>query len=242
MILGRLGCDFTSMVLEIFEPKLVSLVVSQWKEGVSSLEETLKVCRDSGVASPLTSSSIVSKTSSASLEQPPRQLMSNPPLARLTNAYLSGLNELRRCLLPSIFVTLRIELKRSLKTAKTALETNQRAVNAPGLRGEATKLREVAENMIITFENVIEPYLNGAFEVALGDFEAAKELLSKLTEEEDEIEDDAAVQDEENVASEDAVDNESVKNDVEGAEEDKTELDAVSDSEKLKQNDTVEKS
>eukprot|EP00547_Thalassionema_nitzschioides_P004866 CAMPEP_0194199522 /NCGR_PEP_ID=MMETSP0156-20130528/512_1 /TAXON_ID=33649 /ORGANISM="Thalassionema nitzschioides, Strain L26-B" /LENGTH=547 /DNA_ID=CAMNT_0038924431 /DNA_START=23 /DNA_END=1669 /DNA_ORIENTATION=+ len=187
--MGRLGCDFTSMLLQIFEPKMVSLVVNQWKESVSSLEETLKVCRDAGVAGPLTSSSVVSKTPPASLEQPPRHLLSYPPLARLINAYLSGFNELRRCLLPGIFFTLRNELKRSLKTAKTSLETNQRAVNAPGLRGEATQLREVAETMITTFDTVVEPYLAGAFEVALGNYAAGKELLNKLVQKAEEVED-----------------------------------------------------
>merc|ERR1712150_128451 len=100
----------------------------------------------------------------------------------------------------------------------------------------------VAERMIISFETVIEPYLAGAFEVALGDFAAAKESLSKLTEEEDKIEDDEALQDEVGVADEEDIKNESIKNDLADTEEDKTKLDAVSDVKTPEQNDTAEKS
>jgi len=181
--MGRLGGDFTSMLSELFEPKMASLVVTHWKEGVSTLQETLKVCRDAGVAAPLTSSTATSSGAAASPEQPPRQLLTIPPLARLVNSYLTGLNELRRCLLPGIFGVLRMKLNRSLSTVKALLETNQRAVNTPGLRGEATQLREVATSMLVMFDKVIEPYVRGALEVALGDYAAAKEYLKKEIEE-----------------------------------------------------------
>lgn len=177
--MGRLGGDFTSMLSELFEPKMASLVMIHWKEGVSTLQETLKVCRDAGVASPLTSSNATSAVATPSPEQPPRQLLTLPPLARLVNMYLTGLNELRRCLLPGIFGILRKELHRSLSNVKALLETNQRAVNAPGLRGEATQLRELATIMLNTFDKVIEPYVRGALEVALGDYAAAKNYLKE---------------------------------------------------------------
>ncbi|KAI2499810.1 Dor1-like protein [Fragilaria crotonensis] len=177
--MGRLGGDFTSMLSELFEPKMASLVMIHWKEGVSTLQETLKVCRDAGVASPLTSSNATSAVATPSPEQPPRQLLTLPPLARLVNMYLTGLNELRRCLLPGIFGILRKELHRSLSNVKALLETNQRAVNAPGLRGEATQLRELATIMLNTFDKVIEPYIRGALEVALGDYAAAKKYLKE---------------------------------------------------------------
>merc|ERR1712150_253599 len=61
--MGRLGADFTSMLSDIFESKMISLVTNHWKEGVATLEETLKVCRDAGVAGPLTSSSVIPKAS-----------------------------------------------------------------------------------------------------------------------------------------------------------------------------------
>lgn len=193
--MGRLGGDFTSMLSELFEPKMASLVMIHWKEGVSTLQETLKVCRDAGVASPLTSSNATSGVATPSLDQPPRQLLTIPPLARLVNMYLTGLNELRRCLLPGIFGTLRKELNRSLSNVKALLETNQRAVNAPGLRGEATQLRELATTMLNMFDKVVEPYVRGALEVALGDYAAAREYLKVEPEEEHKEEKEEGVED-----------------------------------------------
>lgn len=182
--MGRLGGDFTAMLSHLFEPKMVSLVTTRhWNEGVSTLQETLQVCRNAGVAAPLSSSTATASVTAASPDQPPRQLLAFPPLARLVNSYLQGLNELRRCLLPGVFATLRTELNASLSTVRTQLETNQRAVNTPGLRGEAGQLREVATEMLNMFDKVVDPYVRGALEVALGDFSAAKEYLVKKVEE-----------------------------------------------------------
>ena len=177
--MGRLGADFTPNLSDLFEPKMASLVMMHWKEGVSTLQETLKVCRDAGVASPLMSPNAPSAVTTLSPEHPPRQLLTHPPLARLVNMYLTGLNELRRCLLPGIFNILRKELYRSLSSVKALLETNQRAVNTPGLRGEATQLREVATSMLSMFEKYVEKYVRGALEVALGNYAVAKEYLKK---------------------------------------------------------------
>jgi len=203
--MARLGGDFKSMLSDIFESKMVSLVTNCWKEGVSTLQETLKVCRDAGVVGPLISPSIAPQASGISPEQPPRQLLSHPPLARMINSYLSGFNELRRCLLPNIFVILRNELKNSLKNVKAILETNQRTVNAPALRGEASQLHEAAESMMIVFDNIVEPYITGALEVALGNFKAGKELLLKQmdkVEEESEEEEEKENEEEEGKESE----------------------------------------
>ena len=177
--MGRLGGDFTAQLSPLFEPKMAFLVTNHWKDGVNQFQETLTVCRDAGVASPLISLTATATASGATPDQPPRQLLAYPPLARLVNSYLVGLNELRRCLLPGIFGTLRKDMKKSLSSVKAILDTNHRAVNAPGLRGEATELRDVASQMITVWEELVDPYLLGALEVALGNFVLAKELLQK---------------------------------------------------------------
>jgi conserved oligomeric Golgi complex subunit 8 len=177
--MGRLGGDFTAQLAPLFEPKMASLVTNQWKDGVNQFQETLTVCRDAGVASPLVSLTATATASGTTPDQPPRQLLAYPPLARLVNSYLVGLNELRRCLLPGIFGILRKDMKKSLSSVKAILDTNHRAVNAPGLRGEATELREVASQMLTVWEELVDPYLLGALEVALGNFVVAKELLEK---------------------------------------------------------------
>ena len=208
--MGRLGGDFTALLAPLFEPKMASIVTSQWKEGVNQFQETLTVCRDAGVASPLASLTAPVTAPETTPDQPPRQLLAYPPLARLVNSYLIGLNELRRCLLPGIFGILRKDLKKSLSSVKAVLDTNHRAVNAPGLRGEATELREVATQMMNVWENLVDPYLLGALEVALGNFSVAKELIlksQKFNEEEEQVDDEPALDEEDDTPVEHITEN-----------------------------------
>ena len=186
--MGRLGADFTSQLPPLFEKKMLSLVVNSWKEGVAQLEDTLKICREAGVASPLSSSTLsnpspsdtVNDTSGGSPMPPPRQLMALPPLGRLVNAILNGLNELRRCLLPGIFSKLRESLDQVIQKVGTILQTNERAVMTPGLRGDAKELRRIAAEMKTVMETIVTPYLNGALESSLGNDEKAKEYNEKV--------------------------------------------------------------
>ena len=133
--MGRVGADFSPLLQDIFQPCLVSIVTSHWSEGLNILENTLRVCRDTGIASPLYSNREiiqnedeaaggVAKDSSA----PPRQILSLPPLARVVNAFLIGLNELRRCLLPCTFPELRSYFRKEfIDKAKQILVQNERA-------------------------------------------------------------------------------------------------------------------
>ena len=111
---------------------------------------------------------------------PPRQLMALPPLGRLVNAVLNGLNELRRCLLPGIFSKLRESLDQVIQKVGTILQTNERAVMTPGLRGDAKELRRIAAEMKTVMETIVTPYLNGALESSLGNDEKAKEYNEKV--------------------------------------------------------------
>lgn len=181
--MGRLGADFTAQLPRLFEPKMLSIVETIWKQGVHQLQETLRVCREAAMASPLVSQTAESDadlpvdTSSASLggpQPPPRQLLALPPLARLVNAVLTGLNELRRCLLPGILASLRDLLKEIIADVQSELLTNERLVMKPGFRGEAAQLREVAAKFKMTFGQIVEPYLRGSLEAALGNQEGAE--------------------------------------------------------------------
>lgn len=197
--MGRLGADFTAQLPALFEPKMQSLVEQAWKEGPQQLEETLKVCRDAGIAAPLMSHNVppeasasAATTSATSTSEgqpmpPPRALMALPPLARVVNAVLTGLNDLRRCLLPGIFSQLRANLELVITDVRRILSANEKAVQAPTLRGEKKELREAASKMRTTFRDVVEPFLRGSLEMALGNFEAAElqyDELRKLEEEE----------------------------------------------------------
>ena len=189
--MGRVGADFSSMLQPIFQPRLVSIVTSHWSDGLNILENTLKVCRDTGIASPLYSKREVASNDQdferdniVSGEQdercktpaPPRQLLSHPPLARLVNAFLIGLNELRRCLLACAFPELRNNFRTHFVTkAKQLLVQNERSVLTPGflnMKGEdAGKLRTLAVELKKEFDACVEPYLSVAIEVALGSFD-----------------------------------------------------------------------
>ena len=200
--MGRLGADFTAQLPPLFENRMVAIVVHIWRDGTGQLAETLRICRDAGVAAPLVSSTVVtgeigvdggggggdgpsssssSSSSSSVIMAPPRQLMGLPPLGRLVNACLTGLNELRRCLLPGIFPRLRQALEQELLLqVKNILHSHERAVMTPGLRGEAVQLREVAKEMKEMTKNIIFPYCRGALELSLGNEAGAKEQFDKL--------------------------------------------------------------
>jgi conserved oligomeric Golgi complex subunit 8 len=203
--MGRLGADFTAQLPPLFETRMQALVEQAWREGPQQLEETLKVCRDAGVASPLVSHNVPPETSASisttatTLEgqpmAPPRSLMALPPLARVVNAILTGLNDLRRCLLPGIFSPLRASMEENIKQVRAIISANEKAVNAATLRGEKRELREAASKMRTTFKDFVEPYLRGSLEMALGNFEAAEEhyvQLRKRQAESEKAEDEAA--------------------------------------------------
>jgi len=220
--MGRIGADFTSLLLPIFEPRLIAIVTSHWVDGVQTFEDTLKVCREAGIASPLYSSSgKAPETSSngdtsdsplnekdsvtidevnrtSSVPSPPRQLLSLPPLARLVNSFLIGLNELRRCLLPTSFPKLRHYFVDSfVKKVKCVLIQNDTSIHAPGYLSwkgeEAAKLRSVAVEIKDEFEKCAEPYMTIALEVAFGVLDSSTsknlpETLCETKEQENEVE------------------------------------------------------
>lgn len=174
--MGRLGADFTAQIAPIFEKRMHDIVVRPWKEGVQHFTETLRVCRDVGVVAPLVASK---NTDEGSFDEspteamhepqpPPRHLMCYPPLARLVNAILTGLNELRRCLLPGICQQLRQSLNQVIEEVRTELQNNDKLVNAPSYRGQASDLRQAAGDYRNLFDQLITPYLLGSLEAAIG--------------------------------------------------------------------------
>ena len=248
--MGRVGADFSPLIQPYFESRLVSIVTTHWTDGISVFENTLKVCRDTGIASPLYSNRDVNalsdeQTSSAydldnydplnkrKAPAPPRQLLSHPPLARLVNAFLTGLNELRRCLLSCAFPELRRFFQKDfLEKTKQLLVQNERAVLTPGFlqqKGEdASKLRNMAVELKEEFDSCVQPYLMGAIEVAFGSFDNVPQPTKEEEKEEEVNVDDALVQE---GSKEDAESNglELSQNDVinSGITEEQTDTDAL---------------
>jgi len=197
--MGRIGCDFTPLLSSIFESRVVRIVTQMWEDGVESLSETLRICREAGVASPLVNTSIlfgsdVGKDASGGQQQhqaeedshpdgvetvnAPRSLLAYPPLARFVNAYLTGLNDLRRCLLPGTFSSLRSHLTSTvLPSLKVVLETNERMLLTPGmLRGDAMQLRQLATQYKEVLMEVVEPFVMEALNIAIGYPSKKKEI------------------------------------------------------------------
>jgi hypothetical protein len=182
--MGRLGADFTPQLGPLFEPRMLALVTKQWKDGAAHLTETLSACRQAQVNFPLVAiassggttdtpaaasiSDFAVSDADGSVVPPPRLLLKWPPLARFINAVLSGLNELRRCLLPGIFSSLTAELEQVLTSARAELVAHERAVLVPGFRGEAVALRETAARYLQLWDELVAPYLRGSLRTALG--------------------------------------------------------------------------
>ena len=184
--MGRVGGDFQSLLGPIFEPRLSDMITGHWNDGLNAMTETLRACRDGGIAGPLygtetsagkgennAAGNDMGEMQSSRTPAPPRKLLATPPLARFVNAYLNGLNELRRCLLPGAFPAIRMAHTKLIADVKMTLQTNERVVLTPGLRGEAAKLREAASKMKSEFDNCVEPYMNACLEVAFGSLDYA---------------------------------------------------------------------
>ena len=172
--MGRLGADFQPLLPPLFESKVVEIVTGHWTKGLQSLSNSLQACKDAGIASPLFNNT-VNFDESSKTETPdegsltvPRRLLSLPPLSRLTNSYLTGLNELRRCLLPGVFSSLKQKVDDFLKDIDSILQANQKSVMTPGLRGDARTLREMSAKYRDEFEKTVKPFFLVAIDYALG--------------------------------------------------------------------------
>ena len=195
--MGRIGADFQCLLPPMFEDRIANIVMRRWSNGVNSLDVTLKVCREAGLAGPLSSTATTSEGRSNQVDNsgygandgieddavdtgtplPPRKMLASPPLARFINAFLDGLNEARRCLLPGSSETLRRASLQVLSSVDTILQTNERIVLAPGLRGEAAKLRDAAARMRKDYASCVEPYLKMAVDISIGSLDRLEKDL-----------------------------------------------------------------
>mmetsp|Transcript_28291 Transcript_28291/g.40512 ORF Transcript_28291/g.40512 Transcript_28291/m.40512 type:complete len:660 (-) Transcript_28291:98-2077(-) len=176
--MGRIGGDFTPLVTSVFETRVLRIVTRSWKEATESLDHTLRICREAGIASPLVNTNT---TTAPSLQQQhrdeevtavnaPQALLTYPPLARFVNTFMTSLNDLRRCLLPGTFFPLRTNLTEEvIPNLKIILETNERKLLTPGmLRGDSILLRQLATQYKSVLLEVVEPFLILALNIALG--------------------------------------------------------------------------
>lgn len=169
-----------------------SMVVVVWSH--SNAEEVEQMFQDF----------VVPTQAEALLEQPlapPRVLMQVPPLGRLVNAILMGLNELRRCLLPSAFPRLEQALEeqvlavvsQELKQMERQLLTTTSASTSDtttGSSSSSTSSHHYKENRkmlrdIITLEyvpmwnQIVIPYCQASLWIAIGRATLAHQYYQK---------------------------------------------------------------
>jgi hypothetical protein len=181
---GRIGCDFSPLLFQLLEEQIISIMTNSWDDAVEALKETLRICRDAGVAEALVNSSITvtendrtgilqdnvaAEDSHSLIMSPPRCLLKYPPLARFINSFLTSLNDLRRCLMPGTFDTLQdYLLEHVCSSLELAIETNERKVMAPRMHGDTQQLRQIAPEYKHIFAEVVKPFVVQALDVALG--------------------------------------------------------------------------
>jgi hypothetical protein len=77
--MGRIGGDFTPLLPQIFETRVVRIVTRMWTEATDAFDQTLRICRDAGIASPLittttttftTTTTTSSSSSSTNMDHP----------------------------------------------------------------------------------------------------------------------------------------------------------------------------
>ncbi|PRP82303.1 oligomeric Golgi complex subunit 8-like [Planoprotostelium fungivorum] len=95
--LGKLGVDFRGLLVPIFE----DIVFRNFSQGVNQsigfFQSSIKSYKFTPQAKSNTLPTLSNVTQNANDNQPSPSLMDFPPLALLTNGYLSSLNELRNC-------------------------------------------------------------------------------------------------------------------------------------------------
>jgi len=172
--LVRVGGNFQALLPPMFEIKIIEIVTGHWNRGLETLSSTLELSREKGKVTALRNDSIgefsnqLEEENDENILMAPRILLSYPPLGRLTNAYFSGLNELRRCLLPGVETLLKSSLYTFLTDIEKILQEFQRKVLTPGQKGEAEGLREIAALYRNEFDAVIKPLFKQGVDFALG--------------------------------------------------------------------------
>ena len=117
------------------------------------------------------------------LEQPPGPLriwMQVPPLGRLVNAILSGLNELRRCLLPSVVPRLEHALEEDVLqvVSRELKQIERQLITTPKV---PTALRElISKEYVPLWNQLAVPFVRASFWTAIGREGKAMEYYRQL--------------------------------------------------------------
>ena len=89
---------------------------------------------------------------------------------------------MRRCLLPGIIPKLRASLDELSRHVQQELAANERVVMTPGFKGETVALREAASRYKKVFSDIVQPYIFGSLEAAVGNKHGAHRYHTVLFE------------------------------------------------------------
>ena len=166
-----LQCNFAPLLPSTLDPHLIRILREKWS--TQKLQETLQLSREHSLPNLLTNT-LFSPTTLTEEEKvkeedeglhPPKSLLLWPPLARWVNSYLNGLNDLKRCLVPSAFQKIRsLQHQRKQEISKLLsshlTQCKQACVSSP--------LANSSEQMIQIYNSVVIPYMDNTLEYALG--------------------------------------------------------------------------
>jgi len=171
---GSIGANFSPLLVPIFEDALIRIVTTPWNSGLTVLETSLfnsrMVFSAEGLLTllPPEGNRLSGEDVDSHSLRPPREMLAYPPLARMTNAILTGVNELRRCALPGTFHVLQRELEVAISKTENLLKDHLRAVLRPGLRGDAKAIREAAAALEGAFDSTFREFWRMVLDVAMG--------------------------------------------------------------------------
>lgn len=167
--MASLQCNFAPLLIPVLLDRRLMDLLGRIKWTLQGLKETLQLAREHNMPNLIHNSLFTTNNNDDTItnneEGPPKKLLQWPPLARWLNTYLTGLNELRRCLIPTIFPSIR-QLHRQRKDQVLLLL--QQHVTACKRQSPYSKLSTLSVDMVKEYQSVVMPYMDFALEHALG--------------------------------------------------------------------------
>lgn len=103
--LGRVGLDFRSSLVMVFQSHLLALMSHQWHAAIAAFQHNLLLHSESkSSATPVmisVTTTNVGQKLAEDVMMPPREILSFPMLVEVLNVFLTSFNDLRRCALNS---------------------------------------------------------------------------------------------------------------------------------------------
>ncbi|ORX91000.1 Dor1-domain-containing protein [Basidiobolus meristosporus CBS 931.73] len=164
MSLGRIGLDFRQIIGSIFERRVSVIVKELIVDGTEEFQREIEEVMKKNVSWLTNNKALTTepaKTTSRSVFAPPTSLVNFPPLARLTNAFLSAFNSLRLLAPISIMRDLSIQIDHSLMDATKSIQSY--AAHKSDIWSSRPEEKAIFERFCELFVNSFIPYIKRCF-------------------------------------------------------------------------------